>query len=552
MSLNDNFRRDLLGRVFELSQLPAIDSNVESLSNVKTFNDRFRNLQNSLLYSFRAMADIAFRDKKYLQEFFKGYANPIYTKTYAHVLKDAFKVTNYFNTNGVPVTFTEDMIFYDCDDYGNLETNDTYVYVFKNGLWLTEDKYFLYNTAYGLKAYVKSAEVADNDEISIVINKKYNNTIPVWQHTIPISASTFTSLVTVSPSNTGNFYNTKYMKLYIKKVSESYAKRVPTANYTVVMDVSGTNLTVFVSGYSMVAGDVLVMMNTTSFWSKELLNQVIPSGCCVHTPIDLIVSGTTPVPFESVYDFDIFYDEYRLIPKIHYDIAYSPHSDYPDKMVLLFDAAPGSHDIRIFKNEPAITNEFISIYANELNIKGLEEISNSSTIFDLMPKLGHCYINGRFYNNSHLDLKHKRVIQVLDTNVRNNFFYSMKLVINSEIENILNTIGNPTSGEDLVVEYLGLATVISNLYSSLPDIVDIPEVSPETDLTMAFNENAAWWVALGEYVSAALAHGTSDVVFDCNTGTLPPEFDLMALDVGLLDSNECSCSEIVIDCNISF
>jgi len=177
MSLNDNFRRDLLGRVFELSQLPAIDSNVESLSNVKTFNDRFRNLQNSLLYSFRAMADIAFRDKKYLQEFFKGYANPIYTKTYAHVLKDAFKVTNYFNTNGVPVTFTEDMIFYDCDDYGNLETNDTYVYVFKNGLWLTEDKYYLYNTAYGLKAYVKSAEVADNDEISIVINKKYKSAL---------------------------------------------------------------------------------------------------------------------------------------------------------------------------------------------------------------------------------------------------------------------------------------------------------------------------------------------------------------------------------------
>lgn len=551
MSLNDNFRKDLVGRAYELSKYSAIDGTIEKLSNPTTFNTRFKKIQESVISVVEAMADLASRDKKYLQTFFQGYANPIYTRTYKYSSKLAYLVTSYFSSNGTPVSFNEARIFYDYDDYGNLDTNDSYVYIFKNGILLDSANYEVYNTAYGLKGFIKSSAVLDNDEITIVINKKYNPTIKTFNKPITAAGTTTSFSVSVIDTvNLGIFYNTKYITLYIKKIGASNYIRIPKTNYTIAMDVTGNNLNISVQSYTLAVGDQILVTNTTSFWEYNSTITTLNTDCCVHPYFDL-KSNSIPVPFESAYDFDVFYDNLKLIPEVHFNIAYSASPNVCDRLVLNFDV-PGNqlHTVKIVKNEPAIVDDFISIYKEELNEKGLEEFATDFK-FPIMSKLGYCYINGRFVDNSHLKTRHRSLLEVTDVNVRTDFHYINKIVFNKEFDDILTNLESIPSEMDLVVEYMGLSNVITNLYSSLPVITDIPQDDFITAKSATLRPNAAFWAMFYSYYTYKLTQN-SNFILDANDSNGIVDFNALGITSGNLDANECSCQDILLDGNIVF
>lgn len=551
MSLNENFRRDLVSKAYELSKHTDIDNIQEKLTNPATFNKRFKKIQESVISVVEAMADLASKDKKYLQTFFQGYVNPIYVKSFKYESKNSYLVSSYFSSNGTPIAFNEARVFYSYYDYSNLEFNDSYVYMFRNGKLLEPTEYDVYNTAYGLKGFVKSTAVSDNDEITVVINKKYNPDIKLFNRTVSATNTSFSFLVPlVNNDSIGQFYNIKHVILYIKKSSYLNYIRIPKSKYTVAMDVTGNNLNISISNYSLTAGDIILVGNTTSFWNYTSNITTSTNDCCVHPSIDL-KHNNLPVPFESVYDFDVFYDDLKLIPEIHYSIAYSTSPLVPDKLVFNFDVPSNeTHKLKIFKNEPAIENDFLFTYKELLNEKGLEEFDPNFK-FPIMPKLGYCYINGKFIDNANLSNRHRSLLEVSNISNRQDFTYSTKIVFNQELEEILDDLKNSPSEMDLVVEYMGLNNVISNLYSSLPTIVEIPEDDFLTAKNAELIPNRAFWTMFLSLYNYKLTQN-SNFILDANQTSGLPDLEALGITHSTLDANECSCQTINLDANITW
>lgn len=552
MSLNDNFRRDLLKKVYGLARHQDIDGVTEKILDPKTLNSRFKNINQTMYSVFDAMADLASRDKKYMQSFFQGYVNPVYQKQHSYTMKDAYLTNKKFQSNGQYTTFPDgDRVVYDHSGYGNLETNDAYEWVFKNGVLMDTTQYDVANTPYGLKLYVKPAFVANDDRIDLVINKKFNNTA-VWKYTFPSIQSNFNTQVVVNDNITGRLYHTKHMILYVRKVGHPNFLRIPVDRYVVAMDVSGTVLNITIQNYIFQVGDELCLKNSTEFWSKEVVQTMSPTNtCCTHSAIPLVRTDGSPVPFKNSSDFDVFYNNKKLLPEIHYGIAYSVSSESPDEMVLLFNAEPGTNTIKIFKNEPSFEQDSIVMNYDELPEKGFVQYDPNFRM-PVMPKLGYCFINGKFVNDTHLSTKHRSLLQVSDVEDTHQFNYTMKIVTNQEVDDIIQGLESIPSEMDLVVEYMGLQSILDTIYATLPEnnVSTNPNIEDEMHIT-GYTPNAAWYRMIYNYLNLMIVDANApDMVFDANL-ELPVEFRYFDTDQ-VLDANECSCQDIIIDANIIY
>ena len=104
---------------------------------------------------------------------------------------------------------------------------------------------------------------------------------------------------------------------------------------------------------------------------------------------------------------------------------------------------------------------------------------------------------------------------------------------------------------DLVVEYMGLPNVISNLYSSLPTITDIPQADFATAKTATMRPNASFWAMLYSYYAYKITQST-DFILDANDPNGIADFNALGITLGNFDANECSCQDINLDGNIVF
>ena len=103
----NNFRREYTGTVNTLTQIPSINPTLESLSDPKTFNTRFKQLSESIKFAYNAVGDIAIRDKRYLETFITGYTNPFISQSFKLPNPELQKNVNIYDPNGNPITFPE-------------------------------------------------------------------------------------------------------------------------------------------------------------------------------------------------------------------------------------------------------------------------------------------------------------------------------------------------------------------------------------------------------------------------------------------------------------
>jgi hypothetical protein len=554
MSLNDNYRRDLLKRINELTLYRDIDGVTEKTSDPKVLNTRFRNLTQSMHSIFEAMADIASRDKKYLQTFFQGFVNPVYQKGYSYNLKSGYLTHQYFQSNGVPVSFASDdpRIYFDAGDYGDFKFNDVYEMVYRNGILMDQSQYDLYNTAYGLKLYIKDAFVSNNDQIDLTINKKFNPSITGWNYLFTSSVSSFTTSFPVNDANTGQLYHQKHLLLYVKTAGSPFFTKVDPNLYEFVMDMSGTVINLAVEK-AFGNNDRLLALNSTMYWEKRFPTISGTTDCCTLPGSALVTSDNLPVPFISEWDFDIYLDGRKLIPLTHFRISRSIDCGSYDEVIFLFDIDPlVSKDIIIIKNEPAYPEDMVLIKRDNLNVKGLEQYDPNAK-FPIMPQLGTTFINGRFFNNTHQSAPHRSLLEISDVPVTNYFLYTMKVVTSSETDSILTELQALPSEMDLVVEYLGLSSVIANLYADLPDLTLVTEDNLDTVIGVTdWSPNAAWWRMVYFYVQIVTTSSGGELVYIDASGSLPQELDVFSADQ-ILDANQCTCAaDIVIDANTNY
>jgi hypothetical protein len=553
-----NFRREFGGLVASLATLAPI-SNLESLSTPDTFNKRFKQLSDAVRHCFNAAGDIAIRDKRYLETFLSGYANPIVSQVFNGTDLDAFTNFPAYNVNGTPITFAESRVMYNVSSLGELNTAACYVWVFVDGIKQVETDYSILNTAYGVKCFIKSTRVTATSEVNIVVNRIFNTSKDASKITVTGSAKNSTYLIPVS--QLGVFYHYKYIKVFVKRGNDpklSYLE-VPRENLVVELDTTGTTLKVNVRDWQLYKDEVLHIMNTVYYWKY---NAVI--NLSVTNEVELTEVQTDgsyrPVPFSSIHDFDVFYGGYKLVPGKHYTIIKGGNNYSAFKLKLLFSANSSTTPrLEIFKNE-AVTEDKDFIYVLNPNIGTSGVLTSSSmTTLPMSKNIGQCYIAGRRVGYDKLDVKHKRFMTLTGVIGNKDVEYSQRIVSSLDIENVLNFLNTTTSETDLVAEWIGFDVITAKLLATVPPIVvDAGYNKTIAERYTSYNHFDASTAAieqfrmiLNAYVAGTLVNG---LVLDPNVS--PQSTDFIPIDVVdkflTIDGNFNQYASLVIDPNVIF
>jgi hypothetical protein len=475
-----NFRRDLAGLVYPLSQMKPIDFNVDDKDDEKTYNDRFKQIAAALRYCFSAAGDIAIRDKRYLATFFAGYANPLTSNTYKYADKTMYKSMTNFDYNGVPITFTKPMIEYRINTFGTLDFSAVYTWVFKNGKLMDPSQYTLLNTAYGVKCFIADTLVANNDEISIVINRIYNVSKDHYTYTSTTAGSSLTLIIPVS--QLGTFYHQKYLKLFIERGNDPKLSfyEIDQANCDWQIDVTGQNVKLEIRNLTSGStgpfrvGDIFHVVNTVYFWEYHNTNLTTPAtGSWTDTKQDEIElieiyngSKWRPVPFYFIEDFDVFFDGFLLIPGEHYTIIKGGNDFSTYKIKFLFTPAPGTkHSVHIWKNEACADDRDTIIVRSDLDSHGMV-VASDYTVVPVMTNLGHPFLNNKYIGNARLEEKHRRVLHVNDVTDTTNFNYKVRLLNTIDIEQVVDFVVDNLSEFDIVGEWIGTDTLVNQIYAN--------------------------------------------------------------------------------------
>ena len=569
-----NFRREWMGNVYSLSNLPNIDNISEKMSDPATFNKRFSQLGQAIRHCFNATGDIAIRDKRYLETFFSNYVNPIITKSYKHPITSQHLATKNWDYNGVPVTFAEPRVEYNVDAIGKLEFTACYTWVFVNGVLMDEDAFTIMNTAYGVKCYIKASFVPDNAEVNIAVNRIFNQSTKYVTYTVPKDSDTSQDAILIPVSNLGTFYHHKYVQVYVyrnwSEISNStdfYYKLLPRDTYQTSINVTGDTVKIDIQNFKLKQGEKLFIFNSVYYWNY---NNVSKDGSGWTNEIDLTIkdSGniTRPIPFCSVEDFDVFFNGYRLTPGIHWTLLRGGNELAPYRIKLLLNQKDTTKpfSVRIWHNESVVDDDDV-ILIRDANLQRQGLITSKSVdAVPLMPSIGHYWLNDRGINNKYLRKRHRQVmsLKVENTDVINslsNSEFCTRIVQTPALESVLNFVVDNYSEFDIVAEWIGLDTITSSLYADLPDVV-----TDSTSVGVIDVFNGRGW-EFYDTVTAAVEqfrlilryyqdnHVSSAIVLDANYSPDETTYPMNLLGKLLvLDSNMAQSEVLVLDTNAFF
>lgn len=414
-----------------------------------------------------ASADVAVRDKKYLESFLAGYTNPIVSESFNYPNPQKYTDTPAFDVNGIPITFPEKRVMYSVSTMGTLSTTATLVWVFKNGLLLDESTYTILNTAYGIKCFMKASEVVANDDIDVVINRIYNPHNEKSRQIVKVPAATTMAAYIFPTNNFGVFYHMDYLRVYVKRGVKYLL--IPLECILKELDVTGTNVKINIIDFQLLSGDSIEVYNSIYFF-KHIENRV--TSISQPWKRDFILSETFDgddlrlIPTGSSHDFDIFLDGYQLIPEVHFGLI--DNSSRPTGFPILrfyFDIPNNTRfNLRIYKNESVLRNKLNRTFIETLDDKGLVVREQLTEHIPYMTNLGHCTIAGKYVPNKKLSHIQRNIIRVDNSvNAVKEFFYQTRIIYAYDIKELVDYTRTNINEYDQILNLVGTDFILEKV-----------------------------------------------------------------------------------------
>ena len=499
MAFADNFRRDLAGKVYRISQYTLLDPIIDKDFSTLKMNERFIKMNEAVRTCFEAIADVASRDPSFLPSFFQGTINPVFVKTLKYARKDLFFFVNGFNSNGTPQTFpdSETRVVYSYPEVGDVSTNDYNCLLFKNGKLVPFSQYIIDNTAYGLKAFVRSSFINNNDEITLAVFRVYNKSYSSWRKNFTSTTSVVNEIISI-PTYFPNFYNVSYLKLSVRRSGKVYFEQIPPSLWYIVQDDAGKSIRVFCDKLTFNNGDTLLVHDSVSYFEKYvesvrntttnvITDPVYEVNGYSVLPIELtqevasLVNGVMekmPVGFSSEEDFDVWLDGLKLIPKKHYRVVpFDINKNKPATIVINMDKFPSTTTptneqrkgvIYVMKNLPCIKGKTTVISKDSLDPSGLEVMNDY--FVPAISNIGEVYSNGLFVDSKNIRSQSKDIF-TFSVPQRNDFFFKLNApFVQTTIDLVEEANKKHTEVDRMITITGGREALVDRLKTSLPTI----------------------------------------------------------------------------------
>ena len=488
----NNFRREYQGQVNTLTRIPPINPVLEDLTKPETFNKRFKQVSEAQRHVFNAMGDIAIRDKRYLETFLTGYANPFVTQSFKYEYPDMRKNVNIYDLNGNPIKFPEDRIAYTIDNTGTVNFTSVHDWVFIDGVLAPKDAYTIVNTAYGLRCFIKATFIKSNTEVTVVLNRLFNTT-GVNSTTINLTkdATTFSALFPVEKF--GTFYDVRYLKALVKTATNQH-RTIPNRNINFELDLTGNTVRMDIVDYPLVNGETIVVLNCIV---PSLTERTITTSSSSSWDTRFLLVTDKDRAYKSALDFDVFLDGYKLIPHKHFSVIEDGDTITANTSYLVLNCNRKSTQtnhkefkVQIFKNESVAYNDGADIaYTEKLDCSGLFVRPVETSKLPFMTRIGHCTIGGRYTPNKDVQTLQRSVIALnRSRNEYKDFAFQTRVVRTTDITAIMDHSQRNLSEFDLALQAVGEQHVLDNYRALHPCTT---EVNP---LDITIEERFAQWL----------------------------------------------------------
>lgn len=556
MSLPINYRRDLAGKVYQLTQYSPLQPIADKNYDIVKLNERLIKINHAVRVCFDAIADLATRDSSFLPSFFQGFVNPVYVKsrTYEDLTNHLF--INGFNSNGTPMSFSESRVVYSYADLGDI-TNEDYDFVlYKNGEMMQRDDFDVSNTAYGVKAYVKQDKLINNDNVTMAVYRIFNAKYQMYKDTIQAPQTGYNAIVDVNISFP-SFYSVEYLQVAVRHVNQPHYEVLDPATCSITFDSANRKLRVFVRGVQLAKFDTVIVYDTTSYFRTRIFGSNHDGARSSIHPVALIQktdSGeNVPVAFSNYRDFDIWLNGRHLIPGKHFVVTPGHQLGLDDKInyieFLIQQPSESSYWVEIMKNVPYKDNNTTYLSKDKLDVRGVEFVNTN--LFPIMKNMGECFINGRFVNPAKLSTVHRQVLVVDNVDDTTDFFYKFNPPINDATNAMIEEAVLASTDFD---KFVNLTGGINNLISVTKNQRDPFPVKAYPDVVESYNGFVIPIVT--NYLRWALAAvpDIGNFVLDQNDALATSLWDLSFWDQqyvkdAIIDCNRLLSLDINIDCN---
>jgi hypothetical protein len=517
-----NFRRDLAGKIYELTQYKMLTPLVDKLYDTQKLNERFVKMNDAIRMCFEAIAEIATQDPSFLPSFLKGVINPVFTQTIAHPDNTMHLYQRGFNSNGTPIEFTEPRVVYDFPSVGDVTTEDYEYFLFRNGRLMRHEDYIVENTAFGVKGFVKPEALIDGDEVTLAVHRVFNRDYQHWKKQFSDPQAGLDVIIDRQGSFP-NFYHTRYLRAALRRYGETHYAFLGSSDYQIVADPVDGNLHLKVADrVQFEKFDTFILLDTTSLWLKEINSTAQADGSL--DPVQLTTTippsnEVVPVGGRNPKDYSIWLNDLFLTPGKHFYIAPNA-SDLTDPSAyihwLVKLPAGASYRLTILKNLPFIYERTTYLAKDKLDSKGVEPLSLVSTNLPVMTGMGECYINGRLITPDHLKAVSESVLSVVGVGDQDLFFYRENCPFDMDMDALIHEIVANESEYDRMVELLGgtdaLVDRIKTQRPTLPDPL-FPDPIAENGGTQL--QAPAPETLVGAFFDKTLAD-MGDIILDAN------------------------------------
>lgn len=482
MPLAINYRRDLAAKIYQLTQYTPLQPLVDKTYDTVKMNDRFLKMNAAVQSTFAAIADLASQDPDFITSFFKGFVNCIYTKSLKYANKLDYKFISGFNSNGTPMFFSDERIVYSYPDLGDVTFEDFEYLVFKNGELMSDASRIISNTAYGIKVYIKSTSISNNDEVTLAVHRAYNRAYQMWKLT-PTTAVTLDTIIDI-PLNFPNFYSEKYLNVAIRRNGFTDYDVLAPEQYTITIDSANRKVRVQVPSRPLAALDTIIVYDTCTFWKKNVIGKNTSGGPSTIPPIQLtfahpITNEELPLGVNMAKDLDIWVNGRHLIPDKHFTVSNGYDVSKPFLKHLYFNfSIPNnlSYDVFVMKNIPYLEGNTTYTVRDTLDPKGVEKILPPR--YPILRGIGEMYVNGRFVDNVKIDAAHKQLLLVNGVAETQEFFFKVNPPITESLSGMINgSLLNASEYDKMVVLIGGLDELVTRYTASRPLLPSAPTPS---------------------------------------------------------------------------